>query len=125
MVDDRQVTASSAFRAPVWTPEANRLGWEAYLGSTYGTDDVAAYAAAARASDLGGLPPAFVCVGGADGFRDEGIDYAARMMLAGVEVELHVYPGAPHGFLGLFSSTAVAMRAQRDVDGWLARQLRS
>ena len=47
MIDDRQVTASSALRVPVWTPEANRLGWQAYLGERYGSDDVPPYAAPA------------------------------------------------------------------------------
>ena len=79
-----------------------------------------------RGTDLAGLPPAFVFVGGADGFRDEGVDYAARIMRAGVEVELHVYSGAPHGLLELFAvQTAVAVRAQRDMDAWLARRLGS
>nr|WP_308203398.1 hypothetical protein [Frankia gtarii] len=33
----------------------------------------------ARAGDLSGLPPAFVDVGSAETFRDEDVDYAARL----------------------------------------------
>ena len=77
----------------------------------------------ARAVDLHGLPPAYVCVGGADGFRDEDIEYAARLGKAGVPTELHVYPGAPHGVM-LFTSTAIARRYSRDIADWIGRQLR-
>ena len=65
---------------------------------------------AARATDLSGLPPALVIVGGADGFRDEDIDYAMRLNQCGVPTELHVLPGAPHGvqmFAGSVDRTAV------------------
>ncbi len=81
-----------------------------------------AYAAPARATDLAGLPPALVIVGGADGFRDEDIDYALRLSQAGVPTELHVYPGAPTGCR--CSPTAVARRWNRMVTEWLELQLR-
>lgn len=45
-----------------------------------------------------GLAPAYIEVGDLDIFRDEDIDYAARLVRAGVSTELHVYPGAPHGY---------------------------
>ena len=79
-------------------------------------------AAPARAVDLSGLPEAYVCVGGADGFRDEDIEYARRLYGAGVPTELHVYPGAPHG-VGLFAETEVARRYNRDIADWLERRL--
>jgi acetyl esterase/lipase len=44
------------------------------------------------------VPAAYLDVGTADLFRDEDIDYAQRLMQAGVPVELHVYPGAYHAF---------------------------
>jgi acetyl esterase/lipase len=123
MLDDRQITVSSnADDLVIWSRESNTYGWRSYLGPLYGTDDVPAYAAAARATDLAGLPPAYVCVGGADGFRDEDIEYAARLNHAGVPAELHVYPGAPHGVM-LFPNTTVARRYNRDMMEWLERQL--
>ena len=57
MIDDRQVTTSSTWIDPVWPPSANTYGWTAYLGAAKGTADVPIYAAAARATDLAGLPP--------------------------------------------------------------------
>ena len=122
MLDDRQVTPSSrADGLAVWTRDANAFGWRSYLGDLSGGADVAYHAAPARAEDLTGLPPTFVMVGGVDGFRDEDVDYALRLSRAGVPTELHVYPGAPHGF-GLFPDLHAARQAARDVDDWLERQ---
>ena len=50
------------------------------------------YAAAARAEDLSGLPPAYIMSGDLDLFLDEDIEYANRLRSAGVPVELAIYP---------------------------------
>jgi acetyl esterase/lipase len=122
MIDDRCVTPSSNLdRLAVWSREANLFGWRSYLGDLYGTDDVPYTAAAARAVNLSGLPPAIVCVGGADGFRDEDIDYALRLAQAGVDTELHVYPGAPHG-AQIVADSPQAKQWARDVEDWLSRR---
>ncbi len=123
MIDDRLITPSSAWDDPVWPPAANRFGWHSYLGDIDG-DAVPYYAAAARARDLARLPRTFIAVGALDGFSDEDIDYAVRLRHAGVPTELHVYPGAPHGFDGLAPNTAIARRANRDIEEWLAAALR-
>jgi acetyl esterase/lipase len=123
MIDDRNVTASSQLVTKVWTREANLLGWRCYLGREPGSDDVPAYAAAARADDLRGLAPAFIGVGTLDVFRDENIDYARRLLEAGVPTELHVYPGAPHGFEGLAPQAAVSRQFSRDIVDALRRAL--
>jgi acetyl esterase/lipase len=121
MLDDRQLTPSSRQDGlALWTREANAFGWQAYLGDLYGSDDVPATAAAARATDLAGLPPAFVSVGTADGFRDEAVDYAMRLNQAGVPCELHVYAGAPHGY-HLAGESSIARQASRDMTAWLTR----
>lgn len=124
MLDDRQATPSSQLDGlAIWTRNSNTFGWRSYLGNLYGTPDVPAYAAPARAADLAGLPPAYVCVGAVDGFRDEDIAYAMRLNQAGVPAELHVYPGVPHGVM-LFAGTGVARRYAQGVEEWLGRQLR-
>ena len=123
MLDDRQHTWSSRLDdLEVWNKSANALGWRSYLGDLYGRDDVPYCAAPGRATDLSSLPPAFVSVGGVDGFLAEDVDYAVRLMQAGVPTELHVYPGAPHGY-ALVPDSGVARQSRRDIDGWLARQV--
>ena len=122
MIDDRQETPSSQLDGLiVWSKVSNTFGWRSYLGDRYGTGDIPPYAAAARATDLAGLPEAYVCVGGADGFRDEDTIYAMRLYDAGVPTELHVYPGAPHG-VAVWADTDVAQRYNRDQQDWLRRQ---
>jgi acetyl esterase/lipase len=125
MIDDRNETASSRIDgAPVWNRAANLLGWRAYLGRDPGGDDIPKYAAPARETDLAGLPKTFIGVGTLDVFRDEDIDYALRLLAAGVPTELHVYPGAPHGFETITPTVGVAVRCQRDIDDALLRATR-
>jgi acetyl esterase/lipase len=124
MLDDRQHTQSSQEDGlPVWSRHSNTFGWRSYLGDLYGRDDVPATAAPARATDLTGLPPAFIAVGAVDGFLDEDVDYALRLTRACVPTELHVYPGACHGFQLLAPDAAVTKQWARDQSEWLARQL--
>ena len=122
MLDDRGLTPSSQLEGlPIWSRESNTFGWRSYLGDRYGTDDVPADAAPARADELGGLPSTFIGVGTADCLRDESIEFAARLCRAAVPTELHVYAGAVHGF-DMFAATSVARTAARDSADWLARQ---
>jgi acetyl esterase/lipase len=123
MIDDRQITPSSRHdNLLVWSRAANTFGWQCYLGDLYGADDVPAHAAAARADDLAGLPPAMVITGGADGFRDENIDYATRLAQAGVATDLTVIAGAPHG-VQMFIGTTPERRWARAVVEWLEPHL--
>jgi acetyl esterase/lipase len=102
MLDDRTTThpdPSPYVGQFVWTPEANLFGWTSLLGHAPGGPDVSPYAAAARATDLDGLPATYMICGALDLFLEENMDYARRLIRAGVPTELHIYPGAPHGFM--------------------------
>jgi acetyl esterase/lipase len=123
MLDDRQQTVSSRWDTPVWNPQSNAFGWRSYLGDLYGTDSIPVTAAPARAEDLTGLPPTLLCVGSADGFCDEDIDFAQRLNQANVHTELHVYSGAPHGFETLIPDVEVSRRSRREITEWLERAL--
>lgn len=125
MIDDRQCTPSSSWSVPIWSPENNEFGWRSYLGDLYGAEDLPYTAAPARATDLSGLPPALIYVGTLDGFCDEDVTYAMALYRAGVATELHVYPGAPHGFDGFAPAAPVSRRCQQDVKEWLAAALAS
>lgn len=125
MIDDRNVAPASETLSDtfVWTRENNRMGWHAYLGREPGGADVSPYAAAARASDLTGLAPAYIPVGDLDLFLDENIEYAQRLLAAGVPTELHVYPGGYHGFNGFAPGADIAQRFNTERDEALKRIL--
>jgi acetyl esterase/lipase len=99
-LDDRTCTRAAQPSAGqvVWTLESNRFSWRALLGCEPGGEDVSRYAAPARAQDLAGLPSTYIHVGALDLFAEENIDYARRLLRAGVPTELHVFAGAYHGF---------------------------
>lgn len=123
MIDDTRTSVTANWEVPIWDRESNEFGWRSYLGDLFGADDVPYLAAPSRATDLSGLAPAYVMVGTLDAFCDEDIDYAARLNQAGVPVELHVYPGAPHGFDGFSPGHPTARQARDDINNWLGRQL--
>jgi acetyl esterase/lipase len=99
MLDDRTVLRADhgGTGAFTWTPASNRFGWTAYLGGEPQEDDVRVHAAPARATDLAGLPPAWIGVGELDLFHAEDVDYAHRLDAAGVPCELWDEPGMYHG----------------------------
>ena len=106
----------------IWTRASNQYAWTAWLGGAPGRPGVSAYAAPARAVDLTRLPPACLQVGALDLFVEEDVDYARRLMAAGVPCELHVYPGAPHGFTMAWRA-AVTRACERDGIAALRRAL--
>ncbi|WP_431310664.1 alpha/beta hydrolase [Labrys miyagiensis] len=91
----------------------NITGWGALLGERAGKNGVEAYAAPARATDLSGLPPTYIEVGQLDIFRDESVAYVQRLQTQ-VPTELHVPPGAPHGFELFAPDADVSRRAIAD-----------
>lgn len=124
MLDDRTCTAAPHPYAGefIWTAQSNSFGWTSLLGHAPGGDDVSPYAAPARATDLGNLPRAYIATGALDLFVDEDIDYATRLIRAGVRVELHVYPGGYHAF-DIFADGPVSQQARRDSHEALRRAL--
>jgi len=102
----------------VWTAASNRFGWSSLLGVEAGSTNVPAEAVPSRIEDLSGLAPCFIAVGALDLFLEESITYANRLIRAGVPTELHVIPGAFHGFAvaGGDAPQVVALtRWRRDV----------
>ncbi|MYS14544.1 alpha/beta hydrolase [Streptomyces sp. SID4982] len=125
MLDDRNDTPSSHQMAGigVWDRTANETGWNALLGERRGGPDVSPYAAPARATDLSGLPPAFLDVGSAETFRDEVVEYASGIWRCGGVAELHVWPGGFHGFDAFAPEAALSKAARAAQLGWLRRIL--
>lgn len=91
----------------IWNRDHNHRAWSAYL---HGLDPILPYAAPILASDLDGLPPAYLLVGDQDAFVDETVFYAQALMGSGVPTELHVIPGAFHGFEFLLPEAELSRR---------------
>lgn len=125
MIDDRSasVSARQLEGQGVWDRQCNATAWQAVLGESYGTGQVDPYSAPARMADLSNLPSTFIDVGSAETFRDEVVDYAQRIMAAGGLCELHVWPGAFHGFYTIMPEAAVSRACTAARDAWLGRLL--
>jgi acetyl esterase len=123
-LDHRLDTASMrAFTdTPMWSRPQAVLSWQYYLGPNR-TGDVSPYASPAIAPDVSHLPPAYITTMEFDPLRDEGILYALRLMGAGVQVELHSYPGTFHGS-NVVTTAAVSRRSSEELLGALRRGLR-
>ena len=119
-LDDRLDTDSMRVftDTPLWSRPNAILSWQHYLD---GATEVSPYAAPARATDLAGLPPAYISTMQFDPLRDEGILYGLALLRAGVAVELHSFPGTFHGS-ALFP-VAVSRRASAEVVTVLRRAL--
>ena len=119
-LDDRQETWSA--RNFTDTPWANRdvvtASWRHYLDSAPATP----YAAPARATDLSGLPPAYIATAEFDPNRDDDITYGLRLLQAGVSVELHQWPGTFHGSQAILSAD-VSQRQLAELAAALRRAL--
>ena len=115
MLDDRTTTPGPIAREFLtWTYDSNYTGWHCLLGDQTGADSVSPVAAPGRLTDFTRLAPAYLDVGDLDIFRDETMAYAAGLAKAGVPVELHVHPGAPHGFERFVPEAGVSRRAIAD-----------
>lgn len=125
MLDDRNETVSSYqyVGEGSWSRGSNFTGWTCLLGRRRGGVDVSIYAAPARANDLSGLPPTFIDVGSAEVFRDEAVNYATLLWKAGIQAELHVWPGGFHGFDLLAPNATLSIVARETRSKWVCRTL--
>ena len=123
MLDHRNTNPSSYgvmddFR--VWNRKANLISWEAYLGDL---TDIPTYASPSLETELSNLPPAMISVGALDNFADECIDFAQRLMQAGVRTDLRVYAGAFHGSVGLVAHSPISIEWAKAENDALHRAL--
>jgi acetyl esterase/lipase len=125
MLDDRDETVSTQQIDGVGVADRqmNRFAWDAYLGARRATADVSKYAAPARAADLSALPRTFIDCGSAEVFRDEDVAFASRLWAAGVDAELHVWPGAFHGFTSMVPDATISRTATAALADWTRRLL--
>jgi acetyl esterase len=105
VLDDRVTGSKTEFAdTPAFDGPAAEQMWRHYLGSTAPSAD----SAPARRARLHRLPTAFISCSDIDPLRDEALDYATRLLQAGVATELHVFAGTCHGFDSLLPDWEVA-----------------
>jgi acetyl esterase/lipase len=122
MLDDR--TASTRDPAPhigtfMWTRALNRMGWRSLLGHAPGGSS--AGTVPAREANLAGLPATWIGTGAIDLFVDEDVEFARRLIDAGVSTELLVSPGAYHAFDGMVPGASVSKAFTQSRLSGLAR----
>jgi acetyl esterase/lipase len=125
MLDDRNESHSSyeLIGEGIWDRTSNQTGWDALLGTARGGPDVSPYAAPARATDLSGLPAAYVDAGSVEVFRDEAVAYAQRLWHAGTQAELHIWGGGFHSFDTIAPQSVMAVIARQTRTAWVGRLL--
>ncbi|CAK7200682.1 hypothetical protein SEUCBS139899_003380 [Sporothrix eucalyptigena] len=123
MLDHRtsSVSCQQYMHAGLWTGASNIAAWDMYLDGR--KEEVPAYASPALAEDVRGLPPTWIDVGSAEPFRDEDMAFAQKLSQQGVPVELHLWPGAWHGFDQLVPTARVSQDCLRTRLQWLQRVL--
>jgi len=95
VLDDRPMPSKEEFDAtPGFDGPAVTQMWRHYAAG----ERVPADAVPGRAGELVGVASALITCSEIDPLRDEAVDYALRLMWAGVATELHVFPGTCHGF---------------------------
>ncbi|MGN8027153.1 alpha/beta hydrolase [Microbacterium sp. 22242] len=72
-------------------------------------------------ADLTGMPPTLLIVGAEDILLHDNLAMAGRLSAARVDVDLRVYPAAPHGFTG--HATSMARAALDDLEKWIRDRL--
>lgn len=112
MLDDRTVIGEPHPYAGefVWDGPSNHFGWLSWLGREPGSAEVPPLAAPARITDLTGLPPTFIAAAALDMFVEENLDFARRLLRAGIPTELYLAPGAFHGFEAMAPEAGVSRR---------------
>lgn len=121
---DNRLETRSAERftdTPVWDRSMAETSWQHYLGDLSAAPP--RYAVPAREQQLAGLPCAYISCMEFDPLRDEALEYAVRLLAAGVSVDIRCYAGAFHGAT-THQLTDLARKAEADMVDSMARALR-
>ena len=76
-----------------------------------------------HAMELAELPPAFIAVGEFDALLDDSTGYHERLLSAGVESDLKIYPGMVHNFITMTKVSRVARSLLDDIGTRAAKYL--
>eukprot|EP00026_Physarum_polycephalum_P010904 Phypoly_transcript_11090.p1 GENE.Phypoly_transcript_11090~~Phypoly_transcript_11090.p1 ORF type:complete len:140 (-),score=11.82 Phypoly_transcript_11090:361-780(-) len=125
MLDDRTCIQPNLYDGEFcWNMENNILGWSCLLGDIpIGAPGTSYYIVPARATDLSGLPPAFIIIGALDLFLEENLAHAKKLIASGVPTELVVYPGLVHGGNLMVPEAQLSKRILRDTIDAIRRHI--
>lgn len=103
MLDYRTGTPQSPYKNSftgefVWTAAMNRIGWDTLKGGQNISAAQMPYYSPSVATNLTGLPRTYIMVGSLDLFANEDLDYANRLVQAGVPTDLQLISGVYHAF---------------------------
>ena len=124
MLDDRTgANKSLDGTSLVWTNRSNRWAWSQYLGYPAGSKAPADYSVPGRAEDLSGLCPTWIGVGDIDLFYKEDVDFANRLLMAGVETQLKIFKGFPHAAESIVPEAEISKTFRADLKSFIRQQL--
>jgi acetyl esterase len=116
------VVQCGTFDLSARTPAGRRIADEYFLRAyAGGAADRALPDISPVFAELAGLPPIQMVIGAEDVLLEDNLAMAARLVAAGVEVDLGVYPASPHAFTG--HPTPMAEAALRSMETWLGERL--
>ena len=98
MIDNLDTQSSADNHNKIWNTRRNHQAWWLYLRQSARSAQASPYAAAARATDLAGLPPLYTFVSTGEPFYAETLAYVEALRAAGVPAEMDVYEGLYHAF---------------------------
>lgn len=107
---------------PIWDSRCDKMFWDMYLSEE---DKVSAkYASISETESVNYFPSTYVEVAEFDCLHDEGVEFARRLELDGVPVEVHDIKGACHGFESVLKSRMVEEAIKRRIT-WIDNVLES
>lgn len=111
MLDNRISEASEALAPFLTITTADlQLLWPARIPEDMSNVPMQ-HISAAHTEDVSGLPPVYIDVGELDLFCAESLDWASRLVKAGVPTEFHLFPAVNHGFELLAPDSDIARQA--------------
>jgi acetyl esterase/lipase len=121
--DDRAIDGSiTQFeRSEPWDGERTRKMWPLYLADD--SAQASCYASPARAKDVSGLPITYILVAEEDPLRDQALDFARRLLNAGVSVDLRLFAGTYHGFDVVAPNARLSQVALKEQHDFVRREL--
>jgi acetyl esterase len=106
-----------------WDGERTKKMWPLYLADA--AAQASPYASPARATDLTRLPVTYILVAEEDPLRDQALDFAQRLLNAGVSIDLRIFAGTYHGFDVVAPNARLSQMALTEERDFVCRELGS